>query len=125
MALSHIPIAKCLFTNASRQHALNVAAVLGIGEHFNCIFALEDFDFISKPDPHPYRVVLERLEARGDECVFVEDNLRNLETAKQIGMSTVLVSDVEAPRPPSVDFMIRRVHDLLDVLRALDVPVTA
>ena len=123
--LSHIPIKKCVFTNASRQHARNVAAVLGIGEHFECIFALEDFDFVSKPDPRPYQVVLERLEARGDECVFLEDSLRNLETAKQLGMVTVLVSDSETPRPPSVDFVIRRVHALLDVLRELGVPVTA
>jgi len=122
--LSHIPVRKCVFTNASRQHALNVANVLGIADHFDCIFALEDFDFISKPDPRPYRVVLERLGARGDECVFVEDSLRNLDTAKACGMHTVLVADESALRAASVDFVIRRVHDLVDALRAMGVPVT-
>jgi putative hydrolase of the HAD superfamily len=124
-ALSKIAIAKCLFTNASRQHALNVSEVLGVREHFKCIFALEDFDFISKPDPHPYRVVLERLQAAGDECVFIEDSVRNLETAKQFGMTTVLVTDAAAPLPAGIDFAIRRVHDLLDVLRKIGVPVSA
>jgi putative hydrolase of the HAD superfamily len=124
-ALSQIPLVKCMFTNGSRQHALNVAGVLGIREQFNHIFALEDFDFISKPDPHPYRVVLERLQARGDECVFVEDSLRNLERARQFGMTTILVSDATGPLPAGVDYAIRRVHDLLAVLRKLGVPVNA
>ena len=122
--LSHIPIPKCAFTNASRQHALNVASVLGIGEHFDCIFALEDFDFVSKPDPRPYQIVLDRLGARGEECVFVEDSVRNLETGKQFGMSTVLVADPSLPKPACADFVISRVHDLADALRALGVPLT-
>ena len=118
--LSQIPIEKCMFTNATRQHAINVADALGIRHHFTHIFALEDFDFISKPDPHPYKVVLRRLNARGEECILLEDSARNLLTAREFGMVTVLVDgrnvDVQL-----FDFTISRVHEILDVARKVGV----
>jgi putative hydrolase of the HAD superfamily len=125
--LQQIPLPKKLFTNASREHGLNVTRVLGIAEQFDGIFAIDDFDFISKPDPHPYQVVLERLQAKASECMFIEDSLRNLLTARQLGMRTVLIDGV-TPLPPEVDYTIERVHDLLAVMRAAGValrPVAA
>jgi putative hydrolase of the HAD superfamily len=121
--LSRIPLEKCLFTNASRQHALNVADALGVGDQFSRIFGLEDFDFVSKPDPHPYRVILQGLEATGAECMFIDDSVRNLETAGQLGMTTVLI-DGNSPPPPGIDYTIERVHDLLAVVRqaGVDLP---
>ena len=115
--LAQIPIEQCLFTNATHQHALNVTVALGISHHFTRIFGLEDFDFVSKPDPRPYEIVLKSLGAQGDECILIEDSLRNLETGKQMGMTTVLV-DGQVPVPPEiVDFTISRVHDILDVIK--------
>ncbi|MEP7198743.1 MAG: pyrimidine 5'-nucleotidase [Chloroflexota bacterium] len=114
-ALTRIPLEKCLFTNASRQHGRNVTAALGIAHHFTHIFALEDFDYICKPDPHPYAVVLKRLGATGDECMLLEDSVANLLTAKQFGMTTVLV-DGRADDAAQFDFTIARVHEIVDVL---------
>jgi putative hydrolase of the HAD superfamily len=122
--LEQIPLTKCLFTNASRQHGVNVVKVLGITDQFTHNFALEDFDFISKPDPHPYRVVLERLQATAQECMFIEDSLRNLATAKQLGMATVLIDGSTQP-PPGADYTISRVHDLLNVMRDAGVQLKA
>lgn len=121
--LAQIPTEKCLFTNATRQHALNVTNRLGITHHFTRIFALEDFDYVSKPDPHPYEVVLRSLKARGDECVLIEDSLRNLATGKQFGMTTVLVDGV-APIPPEiVDFTLTRVHEIVEVVQVVTTQV--
>jgi putative hydrolase of the HAD superfamily len=120
--LEQIPLSKCLFTNASRQHGLNVTQVLGISDQFDHIFALEDFDFISKPDPHPYQVVLERLQVTGPECMFIEDSVRNLQTAKRFSMKTVLIEGVP-PLPEGVDYAITRVHDLLSVMHDEGVPL--
>lgn len=45
---------------------------------------------ISKPDKRVYRMIVERLKSRFDECVFVDDNERNLEPAKELGMAVIL-----------------------------------
>jgi putative hydrolase of the HAD superfamily len=84
---------KAIFTNASQSHARRVLSALGVSpSHFECIFDFEAAGFCPKPDPEAYRRILTRLGARGDQCVLVEDNLRNLQTAKSVfGMTTVLV----------------------------------
>ncbi|MBI1801330.1 MAG: pyrimidine 5'-nucleotidase [Chloroflexi bacterium] len=120
--LSQLPFAKCLFTNATRRHALNVAASLGISQHFSRTFSLEDFDYISKPEARPYQVVLDSLGARGGDCVLIEDSVANIATGKQFGMTTILVDGDLPPSAGVVDFTVRRVHDILDVVRRLPTP---
>jgi len=91
--LGRLRPSKAIFTNASQSHARRVLSALGVSpSHFECIFDFEAAGYCPKPDPEAYRRILARLGARGDQCVLVEDNLRNLETAKSVfGMTTVLV----------------------------------
>ncbi len=118
-ALAQIPAEKCLFTNASRQHGRNVVEALGISQHFTHIFGLEDFDFHSKPDPYGYHIALTRLGVGGAACMMIEDSARNLVTAKELGMTTVLVDDT-LPAPSAViDYVIPRVHDIVRVWRVV------
>ena len=42
-----------------------------------------------KPDPRMYAAVLEALEARPEDCLFVDDRVCNLEGAVAVGMSAV------------------------------------
>ena len=85
---------KAIFTNASQSHARRVLSALRVSpSHFECIFDFEAAGYCPKPDPKAYRRILDRLGARGDQCVLVEDNLRNLDTAKSVfDMTTVLVN---------------------------------
>jgi len=85
---------KAIFTNASQSHARRVLSALRVSpSHFECIFDFEAAGYCPKPDPEAYRRILDRLGARGDQCVLVEDNLRNLDTAKSVfDMTTVLVN---------------------------------
>lgn len=52
---------------------------------------------ILKPDPRAYRLCLEALKLPADQCVFVDDQRRNIDGAEKIGMSTVLF-DVREPK---------------------------
>jgi putative hydrolase of the HAD superfamily len=115
-ALGRIPVEKCLFTNATRQHALNVTEALGITRFFSRAFGLEDFNYVSKPDPLPYRVVLDTLGARPDEVMMLEDSARNLLTAHEMGMRTVYV-DGHVVDAALFDYHIERVHQIVDVAR--------
>ena len=52
---------------------------------------------ILKPDPRAYRLCLDALKLPADQCVFVDDQRRNIDGADRVGMSTVHF-DVRAPR---------------------------
>ncbi|HSR45689.1 MAG TPA: HAD family phosphatase [Acidimicrobiia bacterium] len=51
---------------------------------------------VRKPDPAIYLRLLERLGAAAGECVFLDDIGRNLKTARELGMTTIKVTDPEA-----------------------------
>jgi len=69
-------------------------------------YALENYDFFQlfngkivvsgtekliKPDPEIWHVLLERYNILARESVFIDDNLRNIETAQSLGFNTVHV----------------------------------
>ena len=47
LVLASIPQDKVIFTNASREHAERVLALLGVGHHFSRILDISDMDFES------------------------------------------------------------------------------
>ena len=116
--LGRIPLAKCVFTNATREHARRVLDVLGVAGHFPIIIDIRAVDYVSKPDPSAYRRILDRLGASGEECILVEDNPRNLLPGKALGMQTILVDHAECG---GVDFCVKDVLAVGDVVaRILD-----
>ena len=45
---------------------------------------------VRKPDPKIYCIALETLEARPDECLFVDDSPERVEAARELGIYAVL-----------------------------------
>ena len=121
--LAEIEAEKVVFTNASEEHARRVLRILGVERHFNRIIDVRALGYTAKPDPEAYRRALRILGAAGDECLIVDDRVRNLVPAKELGMITVLVSNEKAaPRQdPSqdVDFVIGEVAEIGEVVRRL------
>jgi putative hydrolase of the HAD superfamily len=110
--LDAIPQDKIIFTNASREHAERVLDVLGIRQHFSRIVDVRDMEYEGKPHPSAYRRICELLGVAPEECLLVEDNIRNLCPAKEIGMSTVLVGDRSQSRDRCVDHVIVRIEEI-------------
>ena len=52
---------------------------------------------ILKPDPRAYHACLDALALNANECVFVDDQKRNIDGANAVGMKTVHL-DVQNPR---------------------------
>jgi len=48
-----------------------------------------------KPEKHIYEVVVTKLGVKPDQCVFVDNHERNLGTAKELGMHTVLFKNLD------------------------------
>jgi FMN phosphatase YigB (HAD superfamily) len=67
---------------------------------------------LRKPSVEIYRLVIERLDARPQDIVFVDDRPRNLDAARALGLRTVLF-DLRGGMPDHPHRSIRRLADLL------------
>ena len=60
---------------------------------------------MAKPDPEIYELALERLNAAPEACLFVDDQVVNVEAAQALGMQAVQFTDN--------DRTIRAIRELL------------
>jgi putative hydrolase of the HAD superfamily len=95
--LSSLPQRKAVFTNGSLCHANRVLTALGIDDLFEQIYDIRIATYQPKPFPEPYLAVLTQLKAAADRCVMIEDSRDNLQTAKKLGMGTILVGAGHTP----------------------------
>ena len=90
-ALQELRVPMVVFTNGSRDHAERVLGALGIRDLFQEIYDIRVAAYQPKPFAEPYHAVLKCLGTAPGACAMIEDSIPNLETAKQLGMRTVLV----------------------------------
>jgi putative hydrolase of the HAD superfamily len=114
--LAAIPLRRAVYTNATAEYARRVLGVLGVAGHFEDVVGIEDVGLLNKPYQEAYERVLVRLDAWGPECIMVEDSARNLNPAKALGMTTVLV---DAPPDWSVDFVVKDVLQVGQVVNEI------
>ena len=50
---------------------------------------------LAKPDPAIYQLTLDRLGARPEEAIFIDDHVRNTDAARMLGIHTITCADVE------------------------------
>jgi putative hydrolase of the HAD superfamily len=112
VVLASLPQEKVVFTNASREHAERVLDLLGVRRHFARIVDVRDMEYESKPQPAAYQRICDLLGVRPEECLIVEDNVRNLQPAKALGMTTVLVRDGHAGPVEGVDYALNRIEEI-------------
>ncbi|MGQ9599649.1 MAG: pyrimidine 5'-nucleotidase [Anaerolineae bacterium] len=117
--LASISLPKIVFTNASREHAERVLDQLGIRRRFSRIVDIRDVAYENKPEPGAYQRLCQLLQIRPEECLIVEDSIRNLIPAKKLGMVTVLVGKQETDPDHSVDFYISRIEEIGQVVQQL------
>lgn len=127
--IAALPGKKFIFTNGSKAHARNVATHLKLFDLFDGHFGVEDTGYIPKPKAHAYDVFLKVFDIDPTKGIFFEDNLRNLEVPKKLGMRTVLVvsdqdwsHEPEAARPAggagAADFVDYVTNDLAGWLKS-------
>jgi putative hydrolase of the HAD superfamily len=90
-ALDRLGGRKIVFTNGSVGHALRVLEQIGIARHFEVIHDIVASEYVPKPDPAPYRALIERHGIRAERTAMVEDMAVNLVPAAALGMTTVWV----------------------------------
>lgn len=90
-ALHQLRGRKFVFTNAPLDYARRVLDRIGISGHFDDIFDIEAADYIPKPAPEVYQRMQTRFGIDPERAVMVEDIVRNLGPAAEMGMTTVWV----------------------------------
>jgi putative hydrolase of the HAD superfamily len=117
--LDRICLRKVIITNASREHAVRVLDILGVGRHFERILDIRDFGYHSKPHRAAYERSLRCLGATAGECILVEDSARNIAPARALGMVSVWMRNAHLdvpPGPPPADLCIDDILHLADAL---------
>ncbi len=106
-AIAALPGRRLIHTNGSAAHVRNVLSRLGLAETlFEGIFDLADAGYVAKPERPAFDALVSRFGIEPASCCFIEDSLRNLETAHAMGMATLWVrygEDLARPLPPYCD----------------------
>ena len=90
-ALAGLPGRKVIYTNADVPYAEKVLQRIGIEGFFDDIFDIRRAEFTPKPDRGSFRKMMEHTGVEPAKSVMVEDIARNLEPAREAGMTTVWV----------------------------------
>ncbi|MGD8243642.1 MAG: pyrimidine 5'-nucleotidase [Anaerolineae bacterium] len=112
--LEGIPLRRVVYTNATSEYGQRVLQALGVIDQFERIIGIDEVGLRNKLCREAYIRMLALLETLGPACMMVEDSTRNLQPAKDLGLTTILVAG-EAEE--YVDFVVEGV---LEVGRLVD-----
>lgn len=115
--LGSLDLQKVIFTNATAEHAERVLRILQVEQHFDRIVGIEEMEYLPKPDIRAYQRTLALLEVRADECLLIDDRVRNLEPGRRLGMTTVLVGGPTTD--DGADFVIEEVVQLGGLMKEI------
>lgn len=98
-----------------------VIITLGLTIFFDCIILSYEVG-VRKPDRRIYLKALNCLELKPHECIFVSDEISDLEGAREVGLRTMLVRQesqtIHEARNPNFkpDFQCNRISEIIDFL---------
>ena len=116
-AIRRLPGARIVHTNGARAHAARVLAARGLAGLFDAVYAIEDKALVSKPQPDAYRRIIRLSGLDPARAAMIEDDVRNLEVPKALGMATVWLCHRIGTRAPA--FVDRRITRLIRFLQEL------
>ena len=113
--LTQIDARKTIFTNSDQNHALRVLDRLSLGGIFERIIDVMDVAPYCKPMPEAFQLALNILgNPDPSTCVVIEDSLRNIDAARNMGFRTILVGRHNG-RVEAADARLDSLEDLLDL----------
>ena len=116
-AIGGLPGTRIVHTNGARAHAVRVLAARGLEGVFDAVYAIEDNDLAAKPRPDAYRRVIRLSGLDPARAAMIEDDVRNLEAPKALGMATIWLCHRAGARAPA--FVDRRITRLIPFLQEL------
>ncbi len=122
--LEMLPQQKVIFTNGDRWHAKRVTDALNITRYFERTVDIIDVTPYCKPMVEAFRLALQKLNITDPtKILLVDDNIRNIEAANNLGLKSVLVSEDGQRLDPKI-LQIRKIEDLESVFPFLPIKVS-
>ena len=97
-AIRALPGTRIVHSNGARAHAERVLAARGLEGLFARIFGIDDKGFRPKPRPEAYAHVIAATGLEPARAVMIDDDQRNLEVPKALGMTTAWLCHVPGER---------------------------
>lgn len=117
--LKRITSHKVIFTNSDQNHALRVLGHLALDGIFERIIDILDVAPYCKPQPEAFEKALNMLGNPDPEhCLVVDDSVRNIQTASEMGFKTILVGSHNG----NAIAAHARLDTIMDLPRLTDVP---
>jgi len=98
--LLSLPQQRWVFTNSDADHARRVMTILDVQDCFDGIIDIRALEYVCKPEPAAYRRALVLAgNPAPQQCVLVDDSAANLAGARQIGFTTLWISQNGSHHP--------------------------
>ena len=116
---------KIIFTNATSKHAKKILKILELEDDFDQIIDIKDLEYIPKPDKRSYKKLLECLNLNKenlDKTIFLEDTVKNLIPAKELGIKTVWMKNSINEKDfiknsNFIDYSFNNLNEFLDTIK--------
>ncbi len=109
--LAGYPQRKLIFTNSDIKHTRRVLNHIGIADLIDGTVDVQDMAPHCKPQPEAFQYALDLFGGiQPDECLFIDDSIRNIETAAGLGMAVVHVNEKKQP-----SLLYPTIHSLKDL----------
>ncbi|XP_071719632.1 uncharacterized protein C24B11.05-like [Rutidosis leptorrhynchoides] len=144
--LNSLPIRKVIFSNANEAHVAEVLGRLGLEDCFDDVICFESLNsknettdatnssviednedepvgllpktpIVCKPFENAFQQAFEMAKINPDKTLFFDDSLRNIQTAKLMGLTTVLVGSSQ--RKYGADYALESIHNIKEALPEL------
>jgi pyrimidine 5'-nucleotidase len=114
-------IPKYIFTASVSDHARRCIAALGIEDFFLDIIDCKVCGLETKHSRHSFEIAMKIAGVSDPErCLFLDDSLTNLRTAREIGWRSILIGTIGRDHGNKVssehaELELERIHDLLEM----------
>ena len=116
---------KIIFTNATSKHAKKILKILELEHDFDQIIDIKDLEYIPKPDKRSYKKLLHCLNLNKEnlnKTIFVEDTVKNLIPAKELGITTVWMKNSINEKDfiknfNFIDYSFNNLNEFLDTIK--------
>lgn len=144
--LNSLPIRKVIFSNANEAHVAEVLGRLGLEDCFDDVICFESLNsnsqttdvpksfvigdnnnepvgllpktpIVCKPSENAFQQAFKMAKINPDKTLFFDDSLRNIQTAKLTGLTTVLVASSQ--RKNGADYALESIHNIKEALPEL------
>jgi HAD superfamily hydrolase (TIGR01509 family) len=100
-----------LLSNDIAEWSAHLRRKHGLDEIFQAVVISSEVG-IRKPDAGIYQVLLQRLEAKPEDCVFIDDRIPNLVAAQSLGIIPLWLGRQDDSNAREISYRIKNLSDL-------------